>query len=114
MDIAIKAAAINPISRLRKNTGNRSVESTGRRPCVFITSDVPKGHQGLLTRAAPIGGARARKRCSGISCVIVLAACASNARAQGRDLNLTEGRGELLQFQKDIQKVAISEPKVAD
>ena len=31
-----------------------------------------------------------------------------------RDLKLLEGRGELLQFNQDIQKVAIAEPKVAD
>lgn len=34
--------------------------------------------------------------------------------AQGRDITLLEGRGELLQFQKDILRVVISEPKVAD
>src|SRR6266567_3260603 len=31
-----------------------------------------------------------------------------------RDIKLLEGRGELLQFQKDIQRVVISEPKIAD
>ncbi|SPF53474.1 Type II and III secretion system protein [Candidatus Sulfopaludibacter sp. SbA4] len=31
-----------------------------------------------------------------------------------RDLSLLEGRGELLQFQKDILRVVISEPKIAD
>jgi pilus assembly protein CpaC len=36
------------------------------------------------------------------------------SRAQSRDLTLLEGRGELLQFEKDVTKVAISEPKVAD
>src|SRR4051812_12878181 len=31
-----------------------------------------------------------------------------------RDISLLEGRGELLQFQRDIQRVVISEPKIAD
>ncbi len=31
-----------------------------------------------------------------------------------RDLKLTLGRGELLQFERDIQRVAIAEPKIAD
>jgi pilus assembly protein CpaC len=31
-----------------------------------------------------------------------------------RDISLLEGRGELLQFQKDILRVVISEPKIAD
>src|SRR5881394_3232185 len=35
-------------------------------------------------------------------------------RAATRDLTLLEGRGELLTFQRDVTKVAISEPKVAD
>src|SRR5438132_3467692 len=35
-------------------------------------------------------------------------------RAASRDLTLVEGRGELLTFQRDVTKVAISEPKVAD
>ena len=31
-----------------------------------------------------------------------------------RDISLVEGRGELLQFQRDITKVVVSEPKIAD
>jgi pilus assembly protein CpaC len=31
-----------------------------------------------------------------------------------RDLSLVEGRGELLRYQQDIQRVAIAEPKIAD
>ena len=31
-----------------------------------------------------------------------------------RDITLVEGRGELLQFQRDVQKVALAEPKIAD
>lgn len=42
------------------------------------------------------------------------AANAQTTKAQSRDLTLVEGRGELLQFQNDVTKVAISEPKVAD
>jgi len=34
--------------------------------------------------------------------------------ARARDIALVEGRGELLQFQRDIQKVVIAEPKIAD
>jgi pilus assembly protein CpaC len=54
-----------------------------------------------------------------LTCAAMLAACcwpaaAQTTKAQTRDLNLLEGRGELLQFQKDVTKVAISEPKVAD
>ncbi|HEY2018180.1 MAG TPA: pilus assembly protein N-terminal domain-containing protein, partial [Bryobacteraceae bacterium] len=33
---------------------------------------------------------------------------------QGRDIKLIEGRGELVQFQRDVQRVVISEPKIAD
>src|SRR5450432_983450 len=33
---------------------------------------------------------------------------------QAKDIKLVEGRGELLQFQRDIQKVVIAEPKIAD
>jgi pilus assembly protein CpaC len=39
---------------------------------------------------------------------------AQTTRPQTRDLTLLEGRGELLQFENDVTKVAISEPKVAD
>jgi pilus assembly protein CpaC len=31
-----------------------------------------------------------------------------------RNITLVEGRGELLQFQRDVQKVALAEPKIAD
>lgn len=41
-------------------------------------------------------------------------AAAQTTKAQTHDLSLVEGRGELLQFQQDVTKVAISEPKVAD
>ena len=33
---------------------------------------------------------------------------------RGRSFTLVEGRGELLQFQRDIQRVVVSEPKIAD
>jgi len=51
----------------------------------------------------------------------VLAACWWTAShlglaqtAAGRDLALLEGRGELVQFQRDVTKVAVAEPKIAD
>ena len=47
----------------------------------------------------PAGGRRVRRR---------------RRRPQARDLTLVEGRGELLQFQQDVTKVAIAEPKIAD
>src|SRR5712691_6083291 len=35
--------------------------------------------------------------------------------AQGpREISIITGRGELLQFERDIERVAISEPKIAD
>ncbi|MGH9721479.1 MAG: type II and III secretion system protein family protein [Bryobacteraceae bacterium] len=49
--------------------------------------------------------------------LLTLLAAASQAPAQTlptRDLPLITGRGELLQFERDIQKVAIAEPKIAD
>jgi len=37
------------------------------------------------------------------------------APAQGpREISIVTGRGELLQFERDIERVAISEPKIAD
>jgi len=33
---------------------------------------------------------------------------------RARDIKLVEGHGELLQFQKDVTKVSVSEPKIAD
>src|ERR1017187_9846726 len=38
----------------------------------------------------------------------------STTRPQTRDITLLEGRGELITFQRDVTKVAISEPKTAD
>jgi pilus assembly protein CpaC len=56
--------------------------------------------------------------CGRIVCAAFFAAggwpAAAQTRAQTRDLTLLEGRGTLLQFEKDVTKVAISEPKVAD
>src|ERR1043166_9977300 len=54
--------------RVRGQAYNRSVENTGESPTVFIGSDVPKrpgpkGHLGLLTRAAPyVHGFTSRER----------------------------------------------------
>src|SRR5882724_2451154 len=46
---------------------------------------------------------------------ILAASCfAQTTKPQTRDLILLEGRGELVTFQRDVTKVAISEPKVAD
>jgi pilus assembly protein CpaC len=45
----------------------------------------------------------------------VLAASSALAQTGGaRAITLVEGRGELLQFQRDVQKVALAEPKIAD
>jgi pilus assembly protein CpaC len=45
----------------------------------------------------------------------VLAASSSLAQTgPARNITLMEGRGELLQFQRDVQKVALAEPKIAD
>src|ERR1035437_4209633 len=38
----------------------------------------------------------------------------STNQPQARDITLLEGRGELLTFSRDVTKVAISEPKIAD
>jgi pilus assembly protein CpaC len=38
----------------------------------------------------------------------------TTTRPQTRDITLLEGRGELLTFPRDVTKVAISEPKIAD
>src|ERR1035437_7872348 len=38
----------------------------------------------------------------------------STNQPQTRDIMLLEGRGELLTFPRDVTKVAISEPKIAD
>jgi pilus assembly protein CpaC len=46
---------------------------------------------------------------------LVAAGCFAQAtRPQVREITLLEGRGELITFQQDITKVAISEPKTAD
>jgi pilus assembly protein CpaC len=48
-------------------------------------------------------------------CAALFSAALSRAQVQPlRDLDLMEGRGELLQFPGDITKVVISEPKIAD
>jgi pilus assembly protein CpaC len=41
-------------------------------------------------------------------------AATTPASAAPRGISLVEGRGELLQFQRDITKVVVSEPKIAD
>src|SRR5258707_9205500 len=49
-----------------------------------------------------------------VSAIFAAWCCAQTTKPQTRDLTLLEGRGELLTFQRDVTKVAISEPKVAD
>jgi pilus assembly protein CpaC len=47
--------------------------------------------------------------------VICAALCfAQTTKPQTQEITLLEGRGDLLTFQRDVTKVAISEPKVAD
>ncbi len=41
-------------------------------------------------------------------------ASAQTQPARARDIKLVEGHGELLQFQRDVTKVSVSEPKIAD
>jgi pilus assembly protein CpaC len=49
-----------------------------------------------------------------LAIVLATACFAQTTRPQARDITLIEGRGELLTFQRDVNRVAISEPKVAD
>src|SRR6266567_5946929 len=49
-----------------------------------------------------------------VSAVWAAGCFAQTTKPQARDFTLLEGRGELLTFQNDITKVAISEPKIAD
>ncbi|MBI1896006.1 MAG: pilus assembly protein N-terminal domain-containing protein [Acidobacteria bacterium] len=52
-----------------------------------------------------------------LSACLLLVAALSSAAAQNtppRELTLTAGKGELLQFDNDIQRVVVSEPKIAD
>src|SRR5256714_15126380 len=49
-----------------------------------------------------------------LAAVFAASCFAQPTKPQTRDLVLLEGRGELLTFQRDVNKVAISEPKVAD
>jgi pilus assembly protein CpaC len=45
---------------------------------------------------------------------LVTAACFAQTMPALREIRLLEGRGQLLRFQRDISKVVIAEPKVAD
>src|SRR5665811_519187 len=50
-------------------------------------------------------------------CAVLLAAgcfAQTATRPQAHDITLLEGRGELLTFPRDVTKIAISEPKIAD
>jgi len=47
-------------------------------------------------------------------CIAAGALAQTTPQPAPRRISLLEGRGELLQFQQDVQKVVISEPKIAD
>lgn len=50
-----------------------------------------------------------------LSTSVLLACCLALAQtAPPRDIDLLLGRGELLQFERDLNKVVVSEPKIAD
>jgi len=47
--------------------------------------------------------------------IALLRMASTLAAAEGpREISIITGRGELLQFERDIERVAISEPKIAD
>ena len=48
------------------------------------------------------------------SIAVLVAATAAGQTTRGHEITLVEGRGDLLQFQRDVQKVVVSEPKIAD
>src|SRR6266550_5480633 len=48
------------------------------------------------------------------SVAVLLIACAAAPAQSPREVAIITGRGELLQFERDIERVAISEPKIAD
>ena len=54
-----------------------------------------------------------RTRAALLTIVAVVCARADDAPV-GHSISLTVGTGELLQFTSDIERVAISEPKIAD
>lgn len=56
------------------------------------------------------------KSCLGVVSIAVLCAVTMSwGQSQpARELSLTAGKGELLQFQGDVNKVVVSEPKIAD
>src|SRR5688572_19134539 len=45
---------------------------------------------------------------------LLVVACFAQTTPAVREIRLLEGRGQLLRFQRDITKVVIAEPKVAD
>ncbi len=50
----------------------------------------------------------------GLFCFAVAVTCSIGAEPAVRDVAIVTGRGELMRFEDDIQKVAASEPKIAD
>src|SRR5258708_19385642 len=53
-------------------------------------------------------------RLRGGDIALLLIACVLAAAEGPREISIITGRGELLQFERDIERVAISEPKIAD
>src|SRR5205814_9001740 len=50
----------------------------------------------------------------GFSVAVLLMACAAAPAQSPREVAIITGRGDLLQVERDIERVAISEPKIAD
>src|SRR5437660_5729768 len=49
-----------------------------------------------------------------IACLALLCAIAETADPAAKTLTVTIGKGDLLQFNNDVQRVAVAEPKIAD
>ena len=55
-----------------------------------------------------------RKTGAGLAALIALAFLAAGQNPPAKNMSLTAGRGELLQFTQDVQRVVVAEPKIAD
>lgn len=51
---------------------------------------------------------------AGIAALVVFAASVAGQNPPAKEMSLTAGRGELLQFSQDVQRVVVAEPKIAD
>jgi pilus assembly protein CpaC len=51
---------------------------------------------------------------SALLLVVLLELCVAQSVPAPKELNLTSGRGELLQFNDDVHRVVVAEPKIAD